>query len=234
MAAIEGDNFIPMRITGEIYQVGGMGYTSPEDAAIYLIDFEGHAALVDAGCGSAEDILLRNIEACGVDPETIECLLITHCHFDHTGGVNSLKKKLGFQVVCHELDARFLEQGDNEVTAASWYGEALTPFTVDRKLTEPDEEILLGGRVITAFHTPGHSPGSVVYQTESEGLRVLFAQDVHGPLDPTLLSDTQKYLQSLNHLISLEADILCEGHYGIYRGKEHVKDFISSFLGVTH
>jgi glyoxylase-like metal-dependent hydrolase (beta-lactamase superfamily II) len=84
--------------------------------------------------------------------------------------------------------------------------------------------------VITAIHTPGHSPGSVVYQTESEGLRVLFAQDVHGLLDPTLLSNRQDYFHSLERLISLDADIPCEGHFGIYKGRQRVKGFIESFL----
>jgi len=219
-----------VKITDEIDQVGGMGFTSGEDAAVYLIHFDDHAALVDAGCGDSEDNLLRNIQACGVALEKIEYLLITHCHFDHTGGVNSLKQRFGCTVVAHELDAPFLEQGNNEVTGATWYGSSIIPFTVDRKLTGPQEEVLLGERTIKAIHTPGHSPGSVVYLTESEGLWVLFAQDVHGPLDPMLRSNRDNYLHSLEHLISLEADILCEGHYGVYRGKERVKEFIASFL----
>ncbi len=40
--------------------------------------------------------------------------------------------------------------------------------------------------------------------------------------------------KSLKLLISLEADILCEGHFGVYRGKEEVKKFIRSFLGSGH
>ncbi len=55
-----------MRITDEIFQVGGGGFTSPEDAAIYLINFGGHAGLVDAGCGRSGEKLYRNIRACGV------------------------------------------------------------------------------------------------------------------------------------------------------------------------
>jgi hypothetical protein len=31
-------------------------------------------------------------------------------------------------------------------------------------------------------------------------------------------------------MISLQADILCEGHYGILIGKKEVADFIGSFL----
>ncbi len=77
---------------------------------------------------------------------------------------------------------------------------------------------------------PGHSPGSLVYVMESEGLKVLFGQDVHGPIHPSLLSDRRDYIRSLNLMISLQADILCEGHYGIFRGKKEVADFIESFL----
>ena len=43
-----------MQITGEIHQVGGGELTAPEDAAIYPINFNGQAALVDAGCGRAQ------------------------------------------------------------------------------------------------------------------------------------------------------------------------------------
>ena len=80
-----------MQITKEIFQVGGSELTSSEDAAIYLINFDGHAALVDTGCGDGQDRLLTNIQACGVKLEQIEYLLITHCHFDHTGGAKALK-----------------------------------------------------------------------------------------------------------------------------------------------
>jgi glyoxylase-like metal-dependent hydrolase (beta-lactamase superfamily II) len=218
------------KITSEIFHVGGSVRTSPEDAAIYLVNYGGHAALVDAGCGYGHERLLRNIRECGVSPEQIEYLLITHCHFDHTGGVSLLKEQLRCTIVAHELEADYLEQGDNAVTAASWYGASIRPFTVDRRLSRAQEEILLGGSSIKAIHIPGHSPGSVAYLAESEGLRVLFAQDVHGPLAPSLLSNRTDYLHSLKLLLSLEADVLCEGHYGIYRGKEEVTKFIRSFL----
>jgi len=64
-----------MHITGEIHQVGGGKLTAPEDAAIYRLNFNGHAALVDAGCGRALLHLMDNIRACGVDPDQIEYLV---------------------------------------------------------------------------------------------------------------------------------------------------------------
>ncbi|MGE0084795.1 MAG: MBL fold metallo-hydrolase [Desulfococcaceae bacterium] len=219
-----------MKITDEIFQVGGSGFTSPEDAAIYLICFDGHAALVDAGCGYDPERLLANIRLHGVLPEKTEYLLLTHCHFDHTGGAAFLREHLHCQVVMHEADALFLEQGNSSVTAASWYGACIKSCTVDRKLAGNREDILLGERKIQAIHIPGHSPGSLAFFTESQGLKVLFGQDVHGPLAPALLSNGNHYRISLEILLSLEADILCEGHYGVFRGKDAVAKFIRSFL----
>jgi glyoxylase-like metal-dependent hydrolase (beta-lactamase superfamily II) len=221
----------PYRITKEIYQVGGGRLTSPEDAAIYLININSHAALVDSGCGSSIPQLLRNIRACSVEPDRIEYLLITHCHFDHTGGVKGLKNELKRAVIAaHRLDAVYLEEGDNTVTAARWYGSVIEPFEVERKFDGDEDQVLLGERIVRAIHIPGHSPGSVVYLIESEGKKVLFGQDVHGPIEPAIRSDRAAYRKSLELLLTLEADMLCEGHYGIIEGSKDVKEFISSFL----
>jgi glyoxylase-like metal-dependent hydrolase (beta-lactamase superfamily II) len=219
-----------MKITDHIFQVGGSGYTAPEDAAVYLINIEGHAAIVDAGCGHATDRLLQNIKRCGVADESIDYLLVTHSHFDHTGGAAELKQHFNLKIVAHEKDAVFLEEGNQKVTGAAWYGAALKPFTVDVKLDQPETRILLGTHAVTAIHVPGHSPGSLVYMMESDGQKVVFAQDVHGPIHPDLLSDPAKYQSSLRQLINLDADILCEGHFGIFRGKEQVREFILSFI----
>lgn len=220
----------PIVITSEIYQVGGYGLTSPEDAAIYLIAFEDHLALIDAGGGRGHKNLLHLIASVGLRPERIECLLLTHCHFDHSGGARELRDQLGCPVVAHELDADFLEQGDQEATAARQYGTKLRPCPVDRRLRATRETIPLGGRTITALHIPGHSPGSVAYVVESAGQTVLFGQDVHGPLDIRLHSNRADYQVSLTKLLALDADILCEGHYGIFHGKPAVAEFIRSFL----
>ena len=219
-----------MEITSEIFEVGGGHLTSSEDAAIYLIQFGEESALVDAGCGRATERLFANIRKCGVDPQRIKYLLITHCHYDHTGGAAELKRRIGLDIVAHELDAPFLESGDNRVTAANWYEAELRPFRVDRKLAGSSDEIMLGGRKIEVVHAPGHSPGSVVYLTESDALKVLFAQDVHGPLDPSFLSNLKDYNKSLKMLLEIRADILCEGHYGVYRGKAEAARFIRQFI----
>jgi glyoxylase-like metal-dependent hydrolase (beta-lactamase superfamily II) len=219
------------KITGEIFQVGGDRFSSSQDAAVYLIHFTGKAAVVDAGCGKSLDRIIANIRSHGVSPDAIEYLLLTHCHFDHTGGAKRLRDLTGCRIVAHELDAAFLEEGNEKVTAAMWYGEPFfEAFPVDMKLKGERNEIKLGDGTIEAIHVPGHSPGSVVYLVESEGKRVLFGQDVHGPLHPGLLSNRGDYLRSIEVLLSLKADILCEGHYGVFQGNKQVSKFIRQFI----
>jgi len=219
------------KITSHISQIGGSGLTALEDAAVYLIHMDGRAAIVDAGSGNATDRLMKNILQCNVKSDEIDYLLITHCHFDHTGGAAELKERLGLKVVAHALEAQYLENGDPVVTAASWYGAASKPVSIDIQLSLPREVIRLGEHEILALHVPGHSPGSVVYQVASKDRIVLFGQDVHGPIHPDLLSDPQAYQASLQKLLDLDADILCEGHYGVFYGKDKVRAFIRSFMG---
>jgi glyoxylase-like metal-dependent hydrolase (beta-lactamase superfamily II) len=59
---------------------------------------------------------------------------------------------------------------------------------------------------------------------------VLFGQDIHGPLHPDLKSDRKDYIESLAFMASLDADILCEGHYGVITGRNKVREFIESFI----
>jgi glyoxylase-like metal-dependent hydrolase (beta-lactamase superfamily II) len=219
-----------LEITPEVYQVGGRGFTAANDAAIYLVTVDGIAALIDAGCGHATDLLLANIESAGTSTESVRQLFLTHCHFDHTGGAAELRKRLGCMVIAYAADAGVIESGDPGVSAASWYGDHLMPCPVDRKLDKPREILQVGARPIEAIHIPGHSPGSVAYLFESAGKRILFAQDVHGPLHPDLRSNAQDYQASLRRLLDINADVVCEGHYGVFTGKAEVSDFIERFI----
>jgi glyoxylase-like metal-dependent hydrolase (beta-lactamase superfamily II) len=221
---------VSKRIKDNLWQVGGNGLTDPADAAIYLIRFDDRAALIDAGCGNGHSRLKKNIAECLHPNGQLEYLLLTHCHFDHTGGAEAVRNEFGCRIVAHELDAVYLESGDSDVTAASWYGARLQPLTIDVKLQGAQSTLTIGSGSLTAIHCPGHSPGSVVYTTRIDGQLVLFGQDIHGPIHPGLLSDEKQYQESLVRVLDLEADLLLEGHYGIFRTKEDVREFIQSFI----
>ncbi len=214
------------RIKNNLWQVGGSGLTDPADAAIYLVRFGDKAALIDAGTGRDQPQLIRNIAECLEPNVQLEYLLLTHCHFDHTGGAQAVRDEYGCRIVAHELDAIYLESGDNRVTGAAGYGACLEPFAMDIKLRGQESTLAIGTGTVTAIHCPGHSPGSVAYTTEIDGQLVLFGQDVHGPIHSELLSNEEHYLASLARLGDLEADILLEGHFGVFETKKEVRAFI--------
>ena len=219
-----------MKITSEVFLVGGSSHSDPSDAAVYLIASGGEAALVDAGTGGGTGRVVANIRKAGVEPGCVKQLFLTHCHYDHTGGAAALRQQTGAVIVAHELDAEYLEAGDSRVTAASWYGAWIEPLRVDVKVAGSEQRFTVGKLEVTFRHAPGHSPGSAVLYLESDGKRVLFGQDVHGPLHDELRSVRADYVKSLEFLLSLEADILCEGHFGVVIGKQKVRDFIESYL----
>lgn len=219
-----------MKITADVHLVGGPSVSDPSDAAIYLVRGGDTAALVDAGTGDGHSRVLENIEQAGVRPEAITHIFLTHCHYDHAGGAHLLRDATGAKTVAHELDAEFIETADPEVTAASWYRSRMEPTKVDIRVEGARASFDIGGIGLTMYHAPGHSPGSSVLTMRSGGMLVLFGQDVHGPLNDSLRSSRADYVRSLEFLLSLEADVLCEGHFGVFAGREKVRRFIESFL----
>jgi len=223
-------NLQAIKIIDHIWQVGGDSLTGSGDAAIYLIAFGSAAALIDAGCGNGHRQLVENISQCLPPDAGIQYLFLTHCHYDHAGGAAAVRKHYGCAIAAHVLDAEYLEAGDSRVTAAQWYNAYLEPLTIDHKIKAAEETFLLGSGSITACHCPGHSPGSMVLVSEVKGKKILFGQDIHGPLHDDFFSSRKDYIASLKFLLGLEADILCEGHFGVYKGKQEVREFIESFI----
>jgi glyoxylase-like metal-dependent hydrolase (beta-lactamase superfamily II) len=223
-------DLVSRKIRDNLWQVGGRGMTDPADAAAYLALFGDKAALIDAGSGRDQAQLTRNIAECLEPNAQLEYLLLTHCHFVHAGGAKAVRDEFGCRIVAHELDAIYLESGDDRVTGAAAYGARLEPFTVDIKLSGQESTLNVGSGSVTAIHCPGHSPGSVVYTTHIDGQLILFGQDIHGPIRSELLSDEEHYLASLARLADLGADLLLEGHFGVIETKQEVREFIEDWI----
>ena len=92
------------------------------------------------------------------------------------------------------------------------------------------EVLRFGEAELHCLHTPGHTPGSIVVYIDRGGKRILFGQDIHGPFLEIFRSDIGKWKESMKKLIALEADILCEGHFGIYQPREKVRRYIEGYL----
>jgi glyoxylase-like metal-dependent hydrolase (beta-lactamase superfamily II) len=218
-----------LKITEGIYQVGGPDITSPDDCCIFLVDL-GRPILIDTGAGTATRRLVNNLDELGYSPRDIKMVVLTHCHIDHVGGAPFLVEKYGLPLAIHELDSAPVEEGDTRRTAANWYGVELAPTKVKNHL-KGDEGIIDAGAVpLRWLHTPGHTPGSISLVIESGLYRVLFGQDIHGPFYASFGSDLDAWAESMRRLIEVEADILCEGHFGIIKPASEVRGYIEGYL----
>jgi len=99
----------------------------------YLILSNGKSAVIDPG--AQPGLILREIER-----TKTEYIILTHAHFDHTGGVDALKRKLKSEVLVHEKE--------------------VVDFKIDRSLKENDV-VKIGEESLRVIHAPGHTPGSI-------------------------------------------------------------------------
>jgi glyoxylase-like metal-dependent hydrolase (beta-lactamase superfamily II) len=213
-----------------IYLVGGPNITLADDAAIYLINFADRLVLIDSGAGRSFSQIVRNIEMLGLNPAAVSHLILTHCHIDHIGSAPFFREKFGTKILIHEADAEAIETGDSGKTAADWYGTTFPPMAVDQKLKGAHEILKFGEEELHCLHTPGHTPGSISVYLDRGGKRILFGQDIHGPFHKSFGSDIGVWKKSMQLLLALDADILCEGHFGIYQPKDRVRDYIERYL----
>ncbi len=218
------------RVYDNVFLVGGPGLSDDADCCVYLADFGKDLVLIDAGAGPSAATLGHNIMELGYNPMDITLAVATHAHIDHVGGLPYLREEFGVRLAAHGEDADSLALADDAKTAASWYGIVLPPIAVDERLTGESGSWTFPGGTLHWVHTPGHTPGSISPYLDTAGKRVLFGQDIHGPFSEAFGSNLVHYRASMEKLLALDADILCEGHFGIYEGKKKVRQYIESYL----
>src|SRR5512137_2796372 len=216
-------------ICDRVYAVGGYGLSSPEDCCVYLVDASSELVLIDTGAGNSLVRIEKNIRSAGFEPAQIWHIIATHCHIDHIGGLTSLVQRYGSKVIAHQLDRAGIEGENNDLTAAAMYGIDYQPVKVDILIKGEAEKLMLGDLEFNFVHTPGHTPGSISPYIDTKDGRVIFGQDIHGPFSPAWGSDLKEWRASMQKLLDLKADVLCEGHAGVYRG-EKISKYIQSYL----
>ena len=140
-----------------------------ENCFFYLDEETRHGFLIDPGAEAERLLNLIRLEGW-----TIEKILLTHGHFDHTGAVDALRKALSIPVMAHENADQYLLDPRMNLSAfcvGNWMVqnvEKLRDGAVISLEANPDFSL----RVI---HTPGHTTDSVVYYSEKD--RVAFVGD---------------------------------------------------------
>ncbi|MEM1150036.1 MAG: MBL fold metallo-hydrolase [Pseudomonadota bacterium] len=150
------------------------------------------AVLIDPG-GEA-DKLLGAAEHFGV---TIKEIWLTHGHLDHAGAAAELRERTGAPVIGPHPDDQWLL--DDLVSQGAKYGMADARNVVpDRYLNEGDT-VELDGHTFGVLHTPGHTPGHVIFYNQPGALAfvgdVLFRGSVGRTDFPR--SDHQQLIDSI-------------------------------------
>ena len=181
----------------KVMQVGPIGTNC------YLLGDEAAkvCAVIDPG-GDAQAILSL-IRREGLQ---LESILLTHGHYDHTGGVGDL------EAACPDTPI-YIHRGDVEGASP-----AMFPALPRAQLRFYDEgdQVQVGGIALEVLHTPGHSKGSVVLKTDG----VLFTGDTlfQGSCGRTDLpgGSYAEIMASLARLAALPGDYrVCPGHEGL-------------------
>ena len=212
-------------IITNVYHIGDSG------CSVFLIDSKSKDGLILIDCGMSLN-MIKKISSTNLDPMDIKHCIITHFHIDHIAACFELKNfnnEVAFYA--HELDAIPIEEeGHDKQTAAKWYGTSYKPIKLEKKLKGDLEILKFGAFEFQCIHTPGHTPGSISILIEIENKeKILFGQDLHGPIIPGV-SNFEDYQNSLRKLLDLNADILCEGHFGVYKPANEVRRYIEKYI----
>lgn len=110
----------------------------------------------------------------------VKCIVATHAHIDHVGGIEKLQRVTGAPVLLHEADLPLYQ---NLAMQAAWLGVA-PPRAAAVSQVLKSGDVLRAGRIsLDVFSTPGHSPGSVSLYLPGDERRVfsgdtLFKQSI--------------------------------------------------------
>jgi glyoxylase-like metal-dependent hydrolase (beta-lactamase superfamily II) len=201
---------------------------------LYLLKGE-RVALIDTGAAhSPREVIEPALAEVGLALSDVDLILNTHGHLDHAGGNLETKRISNATIHMHSEDlfmvqstealvdfmnapVRTLEfpQEVVEERAARTRKHAGDPAGADVTLADGDVVDLGAGINLHVVHIPGHSPGSVAYYWEREGV-LITGDAVQGQGSRIgncpLYYSAPDYRRSLTKLDALDFRMLCLGH----------------------
>ena len=148
----------PFRIAGNLYYVGS------QDLAAYLLVTPAGYILINSNLESSVPQIRQSIEQLGFHLSDVKILLISHAHFDHAAGSAAIQRLTGAQYMVMDGDVPVVESGGRKDFAYA-NGTHYPPAHVDRILHD-GSEVRLGGTVLVAHKTPGHTRGCTTWTTD--------------------------------------------------------------------
>jgi len=160
----------------------------------FLVHSKGRTAIIDTGSGNymqpSAGFVQRNLVAAGIDPKSIDTVLLTHMHPDHSAGLTDMTNgQLLFpnaELVMHEnelphwFDDGAMAKADERSAKLFFQAgrEQVAPYKNRTRLFR-EGEVFPG---VTAVPSPGHTPGHTAYLIASGNDQLMIWGDtVHVP-----------------------------------------------------
>jgi metallo-beta-lactamase class B len=214
--------FPPHRVMGNLYYVGSEGLAS------YLITTPNGNILINSSLEQSVPLIQASIEKLGFKFSDTKILLISHAHWDHCAGSATIIRMTGGKYMVMAEDVPVVESGGKKDFHYGNDPNSLYPATkVDRVLHDGDE-VKLGGVVLVAHKTAGHTKGCTTWTmkvTDDKTGKTYDAVIVGSPnVNPGFkLVDNKEYpqiAQDYEHqfavLKSLPCDIFLGAHGAYY------------------
>ncbi|MFZ0745085.1 MAG: subclass B3 metallo-beta-lactamase [Terracidiphilus sp.] len=216
--------FPPFRIAGNLYYVGS------DDLASYLFVTPKGDILINSSLEASVPLIRKSVEALGFHFKDIKILLISHAHYDHCAGSAAVERLTGAKYCVMAQDVSVVESGGRtDFQYATDKSMLFPPTHVDRILHDGDK-VSLGGTVLTAHLTAGHTKGTTTWTTdETEAGKTLHVVIVGSPnvnpgyklvnnkAYPQIAADYQHEFQVLKNL---PCDVFLGAHGSYFGLKE--------------
>jgi len=182
---------------------------------IYLIFRGDNIILLDTGISGKP--LIEFIEEEGLSYENLELVILTHYHFDHTGGLKNIIEKISAQIASHKDEAPLIKE----------------------KIGITPSMLLHDGQIIhdlQVIHTPGHTPGHIALLDKKT--KALFVGDLIYEENGQLIEipykysmDPDKNRESIKKLLNYEFKHILPSHGKpiIGQGKEKLAELVKTF-----
>jgi glyoxylase-like metal-dependent hydrolase (beta-lactamase superfamily II) len=189
----------------------------------YLLHTAAGFVLIDSGGANARKQLLAALDVAGVQPGSLQLILITHGDFDHTGNAAHLHRIYQAPIAMHPADVGMAEHADmfhgrkpNAVLGALI--PPLSGFGKDERFT-PDV-LLAAGDSLAAYGVeaqvlslPGHSQGSVgVLTTAGDLFCGDLCENLKAPQLGSIMDDVPAAQASLQRLRGMSIGTVYPGH----------------------
>jgi metallo-beta-lactamase class B len=221
----------PFRVMGNVYYVGASDITS------FLITTPQGMILLDGGYAETAPMIQKNIEKLGFKVSDVHILLNSHAHTDHAGGLAALKQLTGAKVMASAGDRALLESGGHNDPQ---FGDTLLfPAVQVDQVVGDGEAVELGGVVLHAVLTPGHTPGCTTWTMQvkdgAKNYDVVFLCSTTAP-DPYRLVNNTAYPQIVadySHTFARLGGLPCDIFLGAHGSFFHLTDKMNELKAQT-